>query len=89
MGHVCSLPVYVKPLRPAAIVDSVLSNPLLAAIAKPVGQIGHCGPQPSYQRSTQGTGQRPLAGPVRRTGGRAVEEVYDPPGSPSPAARAF
>ena len=31
--HVCSLPLYVKPLRPAAIVDSVLSNPILSTIA--------------------------------------------------------
>jgi GNAT superfamily N-acetyltransferase len=38
--HVCSLPVYVKPLRPDAIVDSVLANPLLNAVARPFARLG-------------------------------------------------
>jgi hypothetical protein len=34
--HICSLPVYVKPLRSAVIAGQVISNRLLASIAKPL-----------------------------------------------------
>jgi GNAT superfamily N-acetyltransferase len=37
--HVCSLPVYVKPLRPHVIVDRVLANPLLSRVARPVAKL--------------------------------------------------
>jgi len=38
--HVCSLPVYVKPLRPGEIVDRIISNRLLATAAKPFAGFG-------------------------------------------------
>jgi hypothetical protein len=38
--HVCSLPVYVKPLRAGEIADGLLTNPLLGAIAKPLARLG-------------------------------------------------
>jgi GNAT superfamily N-acetyltransferase len=39
-SYICSLPVYVKPLRPAAIVDSVVSNRILGGIVKPFARLG-------------------------------------------------
>jgi hypothetical protein len=38
--YLCSLPVYVKPLRPGAIVDRVISNRVLAAAARPLAEVG-------------------------------------------------
>ncbi len=37
--HICSLPVYVRPLRPGIIVQQVVSNPALAAVAKPIAEL--------------------------------------------------
>jgi hypothetical protein len=37
--YVCSLPVYVKPLRPSVIVDRIISGRPLAAVVKPFGNL--------------------------------------------------
>jgi GNAT superfamily N-acetyltransferase len=37
--YLCSLPVYVKPLRPSVIVDRIISSRPLAAVAKPLARL--------------------------------------------------
>jgi hypothetical protein len=38
--YICSLPVYVKPLKPNAIVDGIVPDPLLGMVAKPLAKLG-------------------------------------------------